>query len=118
MQQLYIENTVFEYTQLVAKKGCFYKVTFDEMYGKLKSGGFFDVYLTATKQGAAGETIESGYKIIDKNLRGEGYDKFEITVLYRKQHPLTALLKQNFFFGGNGNQGEITLGASSCGFIQ
>lgn len=118
VRQLYIENTVFEYTQLVAKKGSFHKATFNEMYEKLKSNGAFEVYMTTTKQRASGAVVESGYTLLNRNLREEGFDKIEITVVYTKKHPLSAVLNHNFFFGEGERNGDIILGASSSCLIQ
>lgn len=118
IQQLYLENTVYEYSQLVAKKGIFHKETFNEMYRKLRTSGEFDLYLTATRQDLVGAVAESGYLILERDLRQEGYDSFKITVIYKRQHPLTALLSQSFFYGQGSVRGEINLAASSCCMIQ
>ena len=118
ISQLYVENTVYEYSQLVAKKGTLYKDTFDRMYQKLRKMGEVDVYLSVFREDPQGQISDHGYGLLDKDLRQEGYDYFKITVIYKNQHPLTAVLNQNFFHGQGLRSSEITLGASSSCYIQ
>ena len=118
ISQLYVENTVYEYSQLVAKKGTLYEDTFDRMYQKLRKMGEVDVYLSAFREDAQGQISDHGYGLLDKDLRQEGYDFFKITVIYKNQHPITAVLNQNFFYGQGLRSSEIKLGASSSCYIQ
>ena len=118
ISQLYVENTVYEYSQSVAKKGAFHEETFDKMYQNLRKMGQVDIYLSAFREDPQGQISDYGYGLLGKDLRQEGYDIFKITVIYKNKHPITAVLNQNFFYGQGSRSSEITLGASSSCYIQ
>ncbi len=123
LKQTWVENTVYEYVQLMSKRGRVDVKVLDELYGKLGSQGEFQLFLSAEKAGQGGSgtapaEILSGVSILGRDLRGEGFDFLSVTVIYAKPHPLTALYRKNFFFGSSGTGTDVILGAGASGYIQ
>ncbi|MFZ5352211.1 MAG: hypothetical protein ACOZCL_05740 [Bacillota bacterium] len=114
-----IENTVYTYTQIAAKKGVIYKSVFDEMCSKLDKYGEYEVYLKAERFEESAEVIKlEGWSIIDADLRNQGYDLINITVVYTKRHPVSVLYEYSVFGTPNGKKYDFRLTARACSYIQ
>lgn len=107
-----VENIVFKYTQVAAKKGCLYQSVYDEMVSKIEKYGTFEISLKAERFNGATVTELEGDDIIDRNLRDEGYDLLTIAVMAKKKHPLSFLYSMNMFMQPTGNDYDIRL----CGY--
>ena len=107
-----VENIVFKYTQIAAKKGCLYQSVYDEMVSKIEKYGTFEISLKAERFYGATVTELEGDDIIDRNLRDEGYDLLTISVMAIKKHPLSIIYSMNMFMKPTGNDYDIRL----CGY--
>jgi hypothetical protein len=107
-----VENIVFKYTQIAAKKGCLYRSVYDEMVKKIEKYGTFEIALKAESFNGGTITVLEGEDIIDRNLRDEGYDLLTISVMAVKKHPLSIMYSMNMFMKPTGKDYDIRL----CGY--
>ena len=104
-----VENIVFQYTQIAAKKGCLHQSVYDEMVRKIEKYGTFDIYLKAESFNGSTITEIEGADVIDRNLRDEGYDLLTISVMAQKRHPVNIMYSMNIFMLPNGKDLDIRL---------
>lgn len=118
IRQTYIENVIYEYTQIMAKAGTAKWKTLDNMYLKLENQGRFDTYISAEKVSQEVPVTISGLEVFERDLRGEGYEVLRLTVIFRGGHPLGTLYRRVFFLGGTSGVNEMNLGATSSAYLQ
>lgn len=109
-----VENIVFQYTQIAAKKGILHESVYDEMIKKLDKYGSFNIYLKAEKFDGSIVTELEGESIINRDLRAEGYDLLTIAVVAHKKHPVNLLYSLNMFMVPNGKDLDIRLFGKAC----
>ncbi|MGE5629803.1 MAG: hypothetical protein ACM3TR_01760 [Caulobacteraceae bacterium] len=109
-----VENIVFQYTQIAAKKGIMYQSVYDEMISRLDKYGSFTPYIKAEKFSDGSIYTLEGKQVLDIDLREEGYDLLTITVVYDKKHPVNLVYSLNFFMLPNGKDYDIRLFGKAC----
>lgn len=120
IRQQAVENIVYQYTQIAAKKGVLYESVYREMEDKLSRFGEFDIYLNAEKFTGSGyvpEVIE-GMGVIGIDLRELGYDIINIYAVSRNEHPLGRLYKVTPFGTRSGAEADIRHFAKASVYIQ
>ncbi len=120
IRQQAIENTVYQYTQIAAKKGALYDSVYNEMQDKLSRYGEFDIAVNAEKYTGSKDIPEIIYdsEVIGEDLRREGYDIINIYVEYRKEHPLGKLYEITPFGTKSGVKADIRHFAKASVYIQ
>ncbi len=120
MAQQEVENTVYKYTQIAAKKGVLYKSVYDELCSKLDKYGEYEVYLSAERfDGTASSPLKlEGWDIIDLDLRSNNYDLINVIVVYRKRHPVSVMYEFSVFGVPNGKQVDFKLFGKACSYVQ
>lgn len=120
IRQQTIENMVYQYTQIAAKKGALYNSVYCELEDKLSRFGTFDVNVTAerfTGTNDSSEVIEDN-KVIGRDLRYEGYDIINIYVESLNEHPLGKLYELTPFGTESGAEADIRYFAKASVYIQ
>lgn len=120
IRQQAVENIVYQYTQVAAKKGAFYDSVYQEMEKKLSGYGVFKIYMTAEKFTGTGEvpqTIE-GLEIMGRDLRGLGYDIINVYAECLNEHPLGKLYEITPFGTRSGAEADIRHFAKASVYIQ
>lgn len=121
IRQQVVENIVYQYTQIAAKKGALYGSVYNEMEERLSRFGTFDISLTAerfTGKGEAPEVIEGEEAIIGRDLRSEGYDIINIYAESRNEHPLGRLYEITPFGTKSGAEADIRYFGKASVYIQ
>lgn len=119
LEQQDVENIVYQYTQIAAKKGVLYKSVYDEMNAQLDKYGSHEVYISAEKfVGSASPVKIKDSAVIDSALRDSGYDLLNITVVYTKRHPVSILYEYSIFGTPNGNSYDFTLFGKASSYIR
>lgn len=117
-----VQDTVYSYTQIAAKKGILYKSVYDEMNARLGrlAGTSYEVFLKAEKfqGGSSDPLVLSGTDVIDTDLRAAGYDLITIHVIYFKPHPVSAMFRLPGFLSIGSGDYEAFLYGRSCLYIQ
>lgn len=114
-----VENIVYEYTQIAGKKGMLYPSVFEEMDSRLSKYGEHEIYISAEKYfgGAAPAKLE-GFAAVGADLRAQGYDLINITVLYTKRHPVSVMYEFNVFGVPVGENHNFTLFGNASSYIR
>mgnify|MGYP001166079138 CR=1 FL=1 len=120
IKQQLVENTVYQYTQIAAKKGALYESVYDEMTDKLLKFGEFKISITAERFTGTNDIPEviSGSDIVGRDLRAEGYDIINVYVEYLKEHPLGRLYELTPFSTRSGIEADIRHFAKASVYIQ
>lgn len=120
IKQQTVENFVYQYTQIAAKKGILYDSVYNELEDKLSRFGVFDVTVTAEKFNSTGDRpeIAAGSEVIGRDLRSEGYDIINIYVESLNVHPLGRLYEITPFGGSSGAEADIRFFAKAAVYIQ
>lgn len=120
IRQQAIENIVYQYTQVAAKKGALYNSVYDEMYNKLLKFGDFDIDVTAEKFTGTNDIPEvvGSKAVIGVDLRSDGYDIINIYVEYENEHPLGKLYEITPFGSKSGVKADIRHFAKASVYIQ
>lgn len=93
-----VENIVYQYTQVAAKKGILYKTVLEEMDENLSKYGEHEIFITAEKfDGNTEPTKLESWDVVDKDLRDMGYDLINVTVIYDKRHPVSVMYEYSVF---------------------
>jgi hypothetical protein len=93
-----VENIVYQYTQIAAKKGMLYESVLSDMEEQLSKYGDHEMFLEAERFESGGESVLlEGMAIINHDLRKQGYDLISITVIYNKRHPVSLLYEYSVF---------------------
>jgi hypothetical protein len=119
LAQQEVENIVYQYTQVAAKKGILYASVLEEMESQLQKYGEFEVYIKAERF-EANDTYEllEGWEVVDCNLREQGYDLLNITVAYIKRHPISILYEYSVFGTPNSKSYNFTLFGKASSYIR
>lgn len=120
IRQQAVENIVYQYTQIAAKKGALYNSVYLELEHKLGSFGVFDIIVSAEKFTAAKDTPEviADMEVIGKDLRTEGYDIINIYAESQNEHPLGRLYEITPFGTKSGAEADIRYFAKASVYIQ
>lgn len=120
IRQQTVENIVYQYTQVAAKKGALYNSVYNEMEDRLSKFGEFDISVTAEKFTGTGDTpkVIEDSEVIGKNLRSEGYDIINIYAESRNEHPLGRLYEVTPFGTKSGAEADIRYFGKASVYIQ
>lgn len=120
IRQQTIENVVYQYTQVAAKKGALYNSVYNELESRLASFGTFDINVTAEKFTGTNDIPEiiAGSQVIGKDLRSEGYDIINIYVESQNEHPLGRIYRITPFGAKSGAEADIRYFAKASVYIQ
>jgi hypothetical protein len=120
IRQQAVENIVYQYTQVAAKKGALYNSVYDEMENKLNKYGEFEISVSAEKFTGVSETPEviANIDVIGKSLRSAGYDIINIYVESHNEHPLGRLYEVTPFGTRSGAEADIRYFAKASVYIQ
>lgn len=119
LAQQEVENIVYQYTQIAAKKGVLYQSVLDEMDKHLSKYGQHEIYIKAEKFTGNNEPIVlEGWDAVDAGLREEGYDLLNITVAYTKRHPVSILYEYSVFGTPNSKSYNFTLFGKASSYIR
>lgn len=120
IRQQTVENIVYQYTQVAAKKGAFYNSVYEEMENKLSKFGVFDISVTAEKFTGTSDTpkLIEGDEVIGKDLRSEGYDIINIYAESYNEHPLGRLYEVTPFGTKSGAEADIRYFGKASVYIQ
>lgn len=115
-----VENIVYTYTQIGAKKGLLYKSVYEEMCSKLDKYGEYEIYLSAEKfEGKETDPfLMEGWSIINMDLRDQDYDLLNIIVIYTKRHPVSIMYEISVLGTSNGNKYDFRVSGKACAYIQ
>ena len=114
-----VENIVYQYTQVAAKKGVLYQSVLDEMEKNLSKYGEHEVYINAEKFMEDGHTAKlEGWSVVNTELRDQGYDLLNITVTYNQRHPVSILYEYTVFGTPNSKSYNFTLFAKASSYIR
>lgn len=114
-----VENIVYEYTQIAGKKGLLYEEILKEMEDKLDKYGSYEIYLSAEKfDGGTEPVVIEGSTVVDMDLRAQGYDLINVTVLYTKRHPVSIMYEYSVFGTPNGNTYDFALFGNATSYIR
>ncbi len=115
-----VENIVYQYTQIAAKKGMLYKNVLEEMDENLSKYGEHEIFITAEKfeEGTEPTKIEA-WDVVDEDLREMGYDLINVTVTYNKRHPVSVMYEYSVFGTptGTGRSYEFCLFGKASSYI-
>ncbi len=120
IRQQTVENIVYQYTQVAAKKGALYSSVYNEMSDKLSRFGVFDIIVTAERFTGAGDTPEVivGDEVIGKDLRSMGYDIINVYTESRNEHPLGRLYSITPYGTKSGFEADIRYFGKASVYIQ
>ena len=120
IRQQAVENIVYQYTQVAAKKGALYNSVYEEMKNRLYKYGEFEINVTAEKFTGASDIPEllDGMEVVDKDLRSKGYDIINIYVESENEHPLGRLYEVTPFGTKSGVEADIRYFAKASVYIQ
>lgn len=113
-----VENIVYQYTQVAAKKGILYKSILEEMDKNLDKYGEHEIFITAEKFDGNAESIKmEAWDAVDKDLREMGYDLINVTVLYDKRHPVSVMYEYSVFGTPTGKSHDFCLFGKASSYI-
>ncbi|MBP7073357.1 MAG: hypothetical protein KBB40_07640 [Clostridia bacterium] len=120
IKQQAVENIVYQYTQIAAKKGALYNSVYNEMEERLSRFGTFDISLTAERFTGSSDTPEliEGAYIIGRDLRSEGFDIINIYAESINRHPLGRLYEITPFGTRSGAEADIRYFGKASVYIQ
>ena len=120
IRQQAVENIVYQYTQIAAKKGVLYNSVYNEMEDRLSRFGDFAISLTAERFTGMSDTPElmEGSDIIGRNLRSEGFDIINIYAESTNEHPLGRLYEITPFGTKSGAEADIRYFGKASVYIQ
>lgn len=120
IRQQTVENMVYQYTQIAAKKGSLYNSVYDELERKLASFGDFSIGVMAEKFSGNNDipVVLTGSQVIGRDLRLDGYDIISIYAESVKEHPLGRLYNITPFGGNSGAGADVRIFARASVYIQ
>ena len=114
-----VENIVYQYTQVAAKKGILYRSVLEEMDKKLNKYGEHEMFITVEKFVDSAESIKlEGWQVVDEELREQGYDILNVTVVYTKRHPVSVMYEYTVFFTPNHKRNDLVLFGKASSYIR
>lgn len=120
IRQQAVENIVYQYTQVAAKKGVLYDSVYLELENNLSRYGVFDIVVSAERFAAGADAPEviGDNSVIGRDLRSEGYDIINIHVESYNEHPLGKLYEITPFGTKSGAEADIRYFAKASVYIQ
>lgn len=120
IRQQAVENIVYQYTQIAAKKGALYESVYTELQERLKPFGVFEINVSAEKYpgNSTAPVLITNSEVIGKNLRSDGYDIINIYVECKSEHPISRLYETTPFGSKAVNTCDIRLLAKASVYIQ
>lgn len=120
IRQQAVENIVYQYTQVAAKKGTLYASVYNEMENRLSRFGAFNIMVTAERFTGISDTPEliEGEEIIGRDLRSEGFDIINIYAESNNEHPLGRLYEITPFGTKSGAEADIRYFGKASVYIQ
>lgn len=120
IKQQAVENIVYQYTQIAAKKGTLYSSVYNEMENRLSRFGVFDIMLTAERFNGSSDMPEliEGKDIIGRDLRSGGFDIINIYAESSNEHPLGRLYEITPFGTKSGADADIRYFGKASVYIQ
>lgn len=120
IRQQTVENIVYQYTQIAAKKGALFNSVYNEMEDRLRRFGEFDIAVTAEKFSGMEDIPEiiSGSEVIGRDLRREGYDIINIYAESHNEHPLGRLYEITPFGTRSGAKADTRYFGRASVYIQ
>lgn len=120
IKQQAVENIVYQYTQIAAKKGILYETVYTELQERLKPFGVFEINVSAEKyQGNSTVPVQiTNSAVIGKALRADGYDIINIYVECKSKHPISRLYETTPFGSRAVDSCDIRLFAKASVYIQ
>jgi hypothetical protein len=120
IRQQAVENIVYQYTQIAAKKGSLYHSVYSEMEERLSQFGDFEINIYAEKFTGNSDTPEVIAKedVIGKDLRASGYDIINVYVESSNTHPLGRLYRLTPYGAGSGADTDIRYFGKASVYIQ
>lgn len=113
-----VENIVYQYTQIAAKKGILYEEVLEEMDKNLSKYGEHEIYISAESFSGDGEPERlEAWDVVDTDLREQGYDLINISVIYDKRHPVSVLYEYSVFGTPNGETRNFSLFGKASSYI-
>jgi hypothetical protein len=114
-----VENIVYQYTQIAAKKGILYESVLSDMEEQLSKYGDYEMFLEAERFESGGESVLlEGMTMVNHDLRKQGYDLISITVIYNKRHPVSILYEYSIFGVPNSKSYDFTLFGKASSYIR
>ena len=119
MAQQDIENIVYQYTQIAAKKGILYESVLSDMEEQLSKYGNYEIFIKAERFEGNGEAIAlEGMTTINYDLREQGYDLISVIVIYSKRHPVSVMYEFSVFGTPNNKSYNFTLFGKASSYIR
>jgi hypothetical protein len=114
-----VENIVYQYTQVAAKKGILYESVLSDMEEQLSKYGNYEMYIKAERFEGNGEPIIlEGMTTVNYDLRKKGYDLISIAVIYDKRHPVSIMYEYSVFGTPNSKNYNFTLFGKASSYIR
>jgi hypothetical protein len=114
-----VENIVYQYTQVAAKKGILFESVLNDMEEELSKYGEYEVFIKAEKfQGNSAPIILDGKTVVNYDLRKQGYDLISLTVIYKKRHPVSIMYEYSVLGAPKGSSYNFTLFGKSSSYIR
>jgi hypothetical protein len=113
-----VENIVYQYTQIAAKKGVLYQSVLEEMDKHLSKYGEHEIHIRAERFVDAGIVAVDGWDAVDAQLRDEGFDLLNVTVTYNKRHPVSIMYEHSIFGTPNRKSYNFTLFGKASSYIR
>ena len=119
MAQQDVENIVYQYTQIAAKKGILYESVLSDMEEQLSKYGNYEIFIKAERFEGNGEAIAlEGMTTINYDLREQGYDLISVIVIYSKRHPVSVMYEFSVFGTPNNKSYNFTLFGKASSYIR
>jgi hypothetical protein len=113
-----VENIVYQYTQIAAKKGILYEEVLEEMDKNLSKYGEHEIYISAESFSGDGEPERlEAWDVVDTDLREQGYDLINISVIYDERHPVSVMYEYSVFGTPNGETRNFSLFGKASSYI-
>lgn len=113
-----VENIVYQYTQIAAKKGILYEEVLEEMDKNLSKYGEHEIYISAESFSGDGEPERlEAWDVVNADLREQGYDLINISVIYDERHPISVMYEYSVFGTPNGETRDFSLFGKASSYI-
>jgi hypothetical protein len=114
-----VENIVYQYTQVAAKKGILFDSVLIDMEEQLSKYGEYEVFIKAEKfQENSEPFILEGMTAVNYDLRKQGYDLINIIVIYKKRHPVSIMYEYSVLGAPNSKSYDFTLFGKASSYIR
>lgn len=114
-----VENIVYQYTQIAAKKGILYESVLHDMEEQLSKYGNYEMFIKAERFEGNSELVAiDGMSTVNYDLREQGYDLISIAVIYDKRHPISVMYEYSVFGTPNNKSYDFTLFGKASSYIR